>query len=81
MIIIIKFQPPPHHITINMSTKKVIISAISFIIAGIIIIFGPLTIIWSLNVLFTIGIPYSLETWLSVIILYATIKGNVKIND
>jgi len=38
------------------------------IIAGLIllIIFGPLMMIWSLNTLFSLNIAYSFWTWLSV---------------
>ena len=32
-------------------------------------IFGPLLAIWSLNVLFGLGIAYSLKTWFAALVL------------
>lgn len=41
-----------------------------FILAIIIIIFGPLASIWSLNTLFpALAIEYSFSTWLAVFVL------------
>jgi hypothetical protein len=46
----------------------------------LIIAIGPLATIWSANTLFpSLAIPYSLETWLAVIILGAFFKANVSI--
>jgi hypothetical protein len=43
---------------------------------------GPLCVIWSLNILFGLSIPVSLETWSAVIILGMFIKGDgVKFNN
>jgi hypothetical protein len=33
------------------------------------IVFMPFLIIWSINTLFTLGIPYAFKTWLAVSIL------------
>jgi hypothetical protein len=51
-----------------------LILAISII--GIVIVFGPLAGIWSLNTLFPIlAIPYNLETWLAFFLLFGSITG------
>ena len=43
---------------------------------------GPLLVIWSLNTLFAIAIPITLETWSAVIILGMFLKGDgVKFNN
>jgi hypothetical protein len=42
---------------------------------------GPLLTIWSLNTLFpSLAIPYSIETWVAVLILAGTLKSNVTVN-
>lgn len=42
-------------------------------IAVVLIVFGPLAIIWSLNTLFPVlSIPYSFYSWLAVIIMNLT---------
>jgi hypothetical protein len=36
-----------------------------------ILIFGPILVIWSLNILFPVlTIPYTLETWAAIVILF-----------
>ena len=43
---------------------------------------GPLLVIWSLNTLFALTIPFTLETWSAVIILGMFLKGDgVKFNN
>lgn len=44
-----------------------------FIIA--LIIFGPFLLIWSMNTLFGLAIPFTFKTWLASLILGATVKG------
>jgi hypothetical protein len=47
--------------------------AIMFFVALILalVIAGPLTIIWALNTLFPVlAIPYTLETWLAVVLMH-----------
>lgn len=44
----------------------------------LIVIFAPFATIWSLNTLFPVlSIPYSIETWLAVIVLSAALRTNV----
>jgi hypothetical protein len=43
---------------------------------------GPLLVIWSLNTLFALTIPFTIETWSAVIILGMFLKGDgVKFNN
>lgn len=51
-----------------------IISTLIFItFLGLLIVFGPLAVIWSLNTLFPIlVIPYNFYTWLAVVLLNLT---------
>ena len=54
---------------------KVVLTVLLVIV---LIALGPLLTIWSLNVLFpALAIPYSLETWLAVIVLGGVFKSNV----
>lgn len=39
---------------------------------------GPLIILWALNTLFGLGIPYTFWTWLATAILTGAIKIQVK---
>ena len=49
-------------------------------LAVVIIAIGPLATIWSVNTLFpTLAIPYTIETWVAVIILGAALRANVSI--
>ena len=51
-----------------------IISTLVFItFLGLLIVFGPLAVIWSLNTLFPIlAIPYNFYTWFAVVLLNLT---------
>jgi hypothetical protein len=40
----------------------------------------PLVVIWALNTLFSLGIAYTVWTWLAVIILLGAFKGEFKIS-
>lgn len=42
----------------------------------VIIIFGPIAGIWSLNTLFPVlAIPYTLETWCAFFLLFGSVSG------
>jgi hypothetical protein len=57
-------------------TKDIMTIVALLIFAALLIIFGPLAIIWSLNTLFPIlAIPYGFLQWLAVIVMNATIFG------
>lgn len=48
-------------------------------IAGIVVVLiflWPLAVIWALNTLFALGIPYTFWTWLAVLVLNATISAS-----
>lgn len=51
-----------------------IISTVLFIVfIALLIVFGPLAVIWSLNTLFPIlAIPYNFYTWFAVVLLNLT---------
>jgi hypothetical protein len=54
--------------------------AVLFAIALIIVlvIAGPLATIWALNTLFpVVAIPYTIETWLAVVIVASLFKTNL----
>ena len=64
--------------TSNMNALLVLF-AIVMVIA--MIVFGPLITIWALDTLFPVlHIPYSFDTWLSVIVLGGLFKSNVNVN-
>ena len=43
----------------------------------IVVLFGPLLTIWSLNTLFPVlAIPYSIETWLATAVIAGIIRGD-----
>jgi hypothetical protein len=54
-------------------------AAFVMLLIAALLIFGPIFVIWSLNTLFPIlAIPYTIETWVSVVILSWAL--NTKIN-
>jgi len=57
-------------------------AAIMFIIILFALVFlVPFAVIWALNTLFALGIPYTFWTWLAMLIVTGTFgKTNVKIN-
>ena len=57
-------------------------AAITFIIILFALVFlVPFAVIWALNTLFVLGIPYTFWTWLAMLIVTGTFgKTNVKIN-
>lgn len=57
-----------------------LITLLIIFVAAILIVIGPILIIWSLNTLFGMGIPFTIWTWLSVVILGSVFKAKVTIN-
>lgn len=56
---------------------KILIIAV---IATLLILVGPLALIWSLNTLFPVlAIPYTIETWLAAFLIPAVFKSNVTV--
>ena len=43
----------------------------------VVVVFGPLLTIWSLNTLFPVlVIPYSIETWLATVVIAGIFRGD-----
>ena len=54
-------------------------SKVSFllIVLFVVVVFGPLLTIWSLNTLFPVlAIPYSIETWLATAVIAGIFRGD-----
>lgn len=56
------------------------ITLLIIFVAAILIVIGPILVIWSLNTLFGMGIPFTIWTWLSVVILGSVFKAKVTIS-
>lgn len=66
---------PPFFIGYRMKVLAVLF-AIALII--VLVIAGPLATIWALNTLFpVVAIPYTIETWLAVVIVASLFKTNL----
>ena len=47
------------------------------IVLFVVVVFGPLLTIWSLNTLFPVlAIPYSIETWLATVVIAGIFRGD-----
>ena len=49
------------------------------LLALIMVIAGPLLVLWALNMLFGLGIEYTFWTWLAVVILASAVRANVEV--
>lgn len=50
------------------------------VVAILMVIFGPLATIWSLNTLFPVlAIPYTFDTWLAIVVVASLFKQTVKV--
>lgn len=49
------------------------------VIAVAIVIGMPIALIWALNTLFPLSIPYTVETWLAAFIIPAAFKATVSV--
>lgn len=48
------------------------------LVAVIMVVIGPLALIWALNTLFPVlNIPFSVETWLAAFIIPASFKSEI----
>ena len=53
------------------------VGAVVFVLLLIaIIVFQPFIIIWAINVLFGVGIPYTFKTWLAMFTIIMVIRSN-----
>jgi H+/gluconate symporter-like permease len=57
---------------------KEFILAMLIVLIGFVIVYVPLSLIWSLNVLFSLNIPYTFKTWCAMALLM-TIVGGLRI--
>lgn len=58
--------------------SKILWIILAVVIIGLIVVFGPLVILWALNTLFPIlAIPYNFYTWLATVILNLTWMAKV----
>jgi hypothetical protein len=56
--------------------KGAVFAGLSLVLLIIVlIIFGPFLLIWSLNTLFGLAIPFTFKTWFASLILGAAVKG------
>jgi hypothetical protein len=46
-----------------------------FVIAILLIIFGPFLSIWAVNTLFGLTIPFTLKTWFAALVLGGLVSG------
>ena len=51
------------------------------LLALIIVIAGPLLVLWALNTLFGFGIEYTFWAWLAVVILVSAVRAKVEVNN
>lgn len=57
--------------------RHTLIVVLALVLVLFLILVGPLALLWSLNTLFpTLGIAYSVETWVAAFILIAFIQDN-----
>jgi hypothetical protein len=48
------------------------------IIVLLLLVFGPILTIWSLNTLFGLAIPYTFKTWFAALFLAGVVSGSAK---
>jgi len=59
-----------------MKTTFAILGVVALVI--LLLIFGPLLTIWSLNTLFpALAIPYTMETWAAIVLMGMWVRGTV----
>lgn len=59
-----------------MKNTIIVLAVIALIL---LVIFAPLAVIWSLNTLFPLAIPYNFYTWLAVVVMNLTWMSKVYI--
>ena len=47
-----------------------------FVLALLVLVGWPLTVVWAINTLFRLGLPYTAQTWLASVVLLATIHAS-----
>jgi hypothetical protein len=60
--------------------KETSLAFLIIVVAVLMVIFGPLATIWSLNTLFPVlAIPYTFDTWLAIVVVASLFKQTVKV--
>jgi hypothetical protein len=60
--------------------KETSLAFLIIVIAVLLVIFGPVATIWSLNTLFPVlAIPYTLDTWLAIVVVASLFKQTIKV--
>jgi hypothetical protein len=44
----------------------------------LLVLFGPLLVIWSINVLFQTNTPYNLTTWFAAVVFISAIRAGIR---
>lgn len=61
--------------------KEAVLLVLAVVVVALLIAFGPLALIWSLNTLFpALAIPYTFWSWLAVVVLSGAFKTTVNVN-
>ncbi len=61
--------------------KKFIAAFLIIGIVGLVIAFGPLLSIWSVNTLFGLTIPFTLKTWFAALVLGGLVYGRTSSSE
>lgn len=56
---------------------KIASTALLILAIVVLILFMPLAVIWALNTLFTLSIPYTFWTWLAVVVMSLFARSGV----
>ena len=60
--------------------NKMIMIVVAAVLIIALVAAGPLLVIWSINTLFpALAVPYSIWTWLAVLILGTFLRGEVRL--
>ena len=60
--------------------KEFLVALLIVIVVGL-IIYGPIAFIWSLNVLFSLAIPYNIKTWIASLFILSVLNAKVVYNN
>lgn len=60
---------------------KEFLVAILIVIVVLAVVFGPMAVIWSVNTLFNLTIPYTFKTWAASFCLSSLLAARVNINS
>ncbi len=58
----------------GLGTAAILLLIVALVV--VVIVLSPLAIIWALNTLFLLAIPYNFWTWLAVVVLLLLLGGS-----